>query len=144
MVTSSSDYSSSSSDEDSRIHVAKARASMDHAKNIINSMPLDELKASRDELLNRKAREEIIANYREKRRRVQRKMLESEERLRSRPDGVKADLQAECDEEDYWNVINGDLIEDEFSSSDSDSEKEFEGESLDDDDDDDESDDSDD
>ncbi|XP_026399999.1 protein bfr2-like [Papaver somniferum] len=176
MVSSSSDYSSSSSEEDSRISAAKVRANTDHAKKVINSTPLNKLKDARDELLKRKAREEIIAEYREKRRRIQRKTLETEERLRSRPDGVatdsdaeeeepvwepmerksrpypphreierqvKADLQAERDEEDYWDAIHGDLVEEEFSSSDSDSEKESEEDSSGDDDDD-ESDDSDD
>ncbi|XP_026400000.1 protein bfr2-like [Papaver somniferum] len=177
MVTSSSDYSFSSSEEDSKNPVAKARANTDHAKNIINNMSLNEIKDARDELLKRKAREEIIVEYREKRRRIQRKTLEAEERLRSRPDGVasdsdaeeeepvwepmehksspypphreierhvKADLQAERDEEDYWDAINGDLVEEEFSSLDSDSAKESEEDSSENDDDDDESDDSDD
>ncbi|XP_026419786.1 glutamic acid-rich protein-like [Papaver somniferum] len=175
MVSSSSDYSSSSSEEDSRTSTAKMRANTDHAKKVINSMPLDKLKAARDELLKRKAKEEAITEYREKRRRIQRKTHEAQERLRSRPYGVasdsyaeeeepvwepverksrpypphreteqqvKDDLQAECDEEDYWYAINGDLVEEEFSSSDSDSEKESEEDSSENDDDD-ESDDSD-
>ncbi|XP_026378394.1 nucleolar transcription factor 1-like [Papaver somniferum] len=104
-------------------------------------MPLKDLKVSRDELLKRKAREEIMDDYREKRRRIQRKILEAGEKLRSRPDG--ADLQAERDEEDYWDAIYGDLEEEEFPSSDSDSEKESEEDSMNDDDED-ESDDSDD
>ncbi|XP_026417064.1 nucleolar transcription factor 1-like [Papaver somniferum] len=175
MVTSSSsdyDYSSSSSEEYSKISAAKSRA-----KEIINSMPLDDLKVTRDELLKRKAREEIIADYREKRRRIQRKTLEAEEKLGSRPDGVasdsdaeeeepvwepmerrskpypphkeierlvKADLQDERDEEDHRDEIYGDLEEEKFPSSDSDSEKESEEDSMNDDDDDDEYDDSDD
>ncbi|XP_026442604.1 glutamic acid-rich protein-like [Papaver somniferum] len=60
---------------------------------------------------------------------------------------VKADLQDEYDEEDYWDAINGDLVEEEeFHSSDSDSAKEYDEDSTKDDDDadDDESDDSDD
>ncbi|XP_026410694.1 glutamic acid-rich protein-like [Papaver somniferum] len=176
MVSSSSDYSSSSYEEDSRTFAAKVRANMDHAKKVINSMPLDKLKSTHDELLKRKSREEAVAEYREKRRIIQRKTHEAEERLRSRPYGVasnsdaeeeepvwepmerksrsyppyreierqvKADLQDEHDEEDHWNAINGDLVEEEFSSSDSDSEKESD-EDYSEDDDDDESDDSDD
>ncbi|XP_026410563.1 glutamic acid-rich protein-like [Papaver somniferum] len=180
MVTSSSsdydyDSSSSSSEEDSKIYVSKARAKTDHAKEIVNSMPLNDLKVARDEFLKRKSREEIIVDYWEKRRRIQRKILEDEEKLRSRPDGiasdsyveeeepvwepmerrskpypphreierlVKADLQDERDEEDYWDAIYGDLKEEEFPSSDSDSEKESEEDYMDDDDN--ESDDSDD
>ncbi|XP_026451712.1 nucleolar transcription factor 1-like [Papaver somniferum] len=172
------DYSSSSSEEDSKISAAEARAKTDHAKEVINSMPLDDLKVARDKLLKRKSREEIIADYREKRRRIQRKILEAEEKLRSRPDGValdsdaeeeepiwepmerrsrpypsyreierlvEADLQAERDEEDYWDAMYRDLDEEKFPSSDSDSEKESEEDSMEDnDDDDDESDDSDD
>ncbi|XP_026459406.1 glutamic acid-rich protein-like [Papaver somniferum] len=176
MVSSSSDYSSSSSEKDSRTSAAKMRANTDHAKKAINSMPLDKLKDARDDLLKRKAKKEAIADYRVKRHRIQRKTQEAEERLRSRPYGVasesdveeeepvlkpmerkirpypphreierqvKADLQSECDEEDHWNTINGDLVEEEFSSSDSDSEKESEEDSSENDDDD-ESDDSDD
>ncbi|XP_026445703.1 transcription initiation factor TFIID subunit 11-like [Papaver somniferum] len=171
-----SDYSSSFSEEDSKISVDKARANADHAKEIINKMSLDELKAARDEILKRKERHEIINDYREKRRINQQKILKSEEKLRSRPDGVasnsdasdaeeefvwdlterksrsypphreserlvKDDFQDEYDEEDYWDAINGDIVEEEeFPSSDSDSEKESDEGSTEDDDDDDESD----
>ncbi|XP_026396276.1 glutamic acid-rich protein-like [Papaver somniferum] len=172
MVSSSNDYSSSSSEEDSRTFATKVRTNKDHAKKVINSMPLDNMKSTRDELLERKSREEAIAECRENIHRIQRKTQEAEERLRSCLYGVasdsyaeeevpvwelielksrsypphreierhvKVDLQAERDEEDHWNAINGDLVEEEFSSPDSDSEKEY-----DEDDDDDESDDSDD
>ncbi|XP_026428470.1 uncharacterized protein LOC113324365 [Papaver somniferum] len=103
MVTSSSgdydyDSSSSSCEEDSKISAAKARAKTDHAKKIVNNMPLNDLKVSRDELLKRKSREEIIVDYREKRRRIQRKILEAEEKLGSRPDGVTSDSDAEEEE----------------------------------------------
>ncbi|XP_026399309.1 uncharacterized protein LOC113295167 [Papaver somniferum] len=159
MVTSSSDYSSSSSDEDSRIPLAKARANMDHAKKTINGMSLDELKAARDELLKRKDKEEITAEYREKKPSdsdpsdVEEEPWEPEER-RSRlypPHReiewqVKDDLQAACDEEDYLDAIYGDVEEEFPDDSDSDSEKESGEDSSedDDDDDDDESDDFDD
>ncbi|XP_026383737.1 prothymosin alpha-A-like [Papaver somniferum] len=155
MVTSSSDYSSSSSEEDSKIYAVKARAKTDHDKEIINNMPLDELKVARDELLKRKSREEIVADYREKRpsdsdAEEEESIWEPMER-RSRPYPphreierlVEADLQAERDEEDYWDGMYTDL-EKEFPSSDSDSEKESEEDSTEDDEDDDKSDDSDD
>ncbi|XP_026383579.1 calsequestrin-1-like [Papaver somniferum] len=169
MVSSSSDYSSSSSDEDFRIPMAKARV---HAK-----VPPYDPKFAHDDFLKRKEREEILAEYREKRRRIQRKKQEAEERLRSRPYGVasdsdaeeelvwrfperkskpypphreierqvKDDLQAERDEEDLLDAIDGDIEEEFPDDSDSDSEKESEEDSSEDDDDDDnESDDSDD
>ncbi|XP_026400029.1 prothymosin alpha-like [Papaver somniferum] len=138
-MTSSSDYSSSTSDEDSRIPLPKARANMDHDKKIINSMSLDELKAARDELLKKKKREEILDEYREKRRRIQRKTLEAEERLRSRPYGVASDSDAEEEEEELvWDLTehkNGDVEEEFLDDSDSDSEKESGEDSLEDDDD---------
>ncbi|XP_026433616.1 coiled-coil domain-containing protein 1-like [Papaver somniferum] len=104
MVTSSiSDYDSSSisCEEDYKISAAKARAKTDHAKEIVNSMPLNDLKVSHNDLSKRKSREEIIADYQEKRRRIQRKILEAEEKLRSRPDGVASDSNAE-EEEPVW------------------------------------------
>ncbi|XP_026428496.1 glutamic acid-rich protein-like [Papaver somniferum] len=101
MVSSSGDYSYSSSEEDSRTSATKVRANKDHAKKVINNMPLDKLKDARDKLLKRKEREEIIAEYQEKRRRIQRKKLEAEERLRSRLDGVASDSDVE-EEELLW------------------------------------------
>ncbi|XP_026451391.1 calsequestrin-1-like [Papaver somniferum] len=73
---------------------------------MINSMSLDRLKDARDELLKRKEREEILVEYREKRRRIQRKTQEAEERLRSRPNGVASDSDAEEEEEELvWDLI---------------------------------------
>ncbi|XP_026459951.1 histone deacetylase HDT1-like [Papaver somniferum] len=136
-----SDYSSISSEEDSKIFVAKSRANADHAKEIINRMSLDEMKAARGEILKRKERDEIIADYREKRRRNQQKILKAEEKLRSRPDGVASKTQML---QMPRKNSNSDLVEEEeFPSSDSDSEKESDEDSTEDDDDadDDESDD---
>ncbi|XP_026399856.1 glutamic acid-rich protein-like [Papaver somniferum] len=106
-------------------------------------MPLDELKVARDEILKRKERDEIIADYREKRQHKSRPYPPYREIERL----VKDDLHVEYDEEDYWDVINGDLVEEEeFPSSDSNSGKESDEDSTEDDDDadDDESDNSDD
>ncbi|XP_026383578.1 calsequestrin-1-like [Papaver somniferum] len=144
--------------------MAKARV---HAK-----VPPYDPKVAHDEFLKRKETEEILAEYREKRRRIQRKTQEAEERLRSRPYGVasdsdaeeeeeelvwrfperkskpypphrdierqvKADLQAERDEEDLLDAIDGDIKEEFPDDSDSDSEKESKEDSSEDDDDDD-------
>ncbi|XP_026396999.1 protein bfr2-like [Papaver somniferum] len=108
MVTSSSsdydyDYSSSSSDEDSKvpemkISVAKYRAKMDQS---LKKAKEDILKTARDRFSKRKDEDEIIAEYREKRLRIQRKWLAAQEKLRSRPDGVASDSYAE-EEEPVW------------------------------------------
>ncbi|XP_026435178.1 protein FAM50A-like [Papaver somniferum] len=113
MVTSSSsdyDYSSISSDEDSKvsetkISVEESRAKMDQslkkAKEAINDMSLDQLKTARDRFSKRIVEDEILAEYREKRLRIQRRRLVVEEKLRSRPDGVASNSDV-GEEEPVW------------------------------------------
>ncbi|XP_026447113.1 nucleolar transcription factor 1-like [Papaver somniferum] len=161
MVTSSSsdydyDYSSSSSDEDSKapemkIFAAESRAKMDQplkkAKEAINGLYLDQLKTARDRFSKRKAEDEIVAEYREKRLRIKRRRLAAEEKLRSHPDGIASDSDVEEEEpEEYWDAmyVDPDEREDFGDDSNSDSEEEIEEDSTEDDDGDDESDESDD
>ncbi|XP_026420228.1 glutamic acid-rich protein-like [Papaver somniferum] len=115
MVTSSSsdydyDYSSIPSDEDSKvpetkISAAESRAKMDQslkkAKEAINDMSLDKLKTARDRFSKRIAEDEMVAEYREKRLRIQRRRLAAEEKLRSLHDGVASDSDAK-EEEPIW------------------------------------------
>ncbi|XP_026410847.1 glutamic acid-rich protein-like [Papaver somniferum] len=112
IVTFSSDYSSSSSEEDSEIprpemktSSAEARAKMERSlkdtKEIINGMSLDRLKVVRYGFLKRKTEDEILYDYRQKRHRLQQKRLAAEEKLRSRADGIASDSDAE-EVESIW------------------------------------------
>ncbi|XP_026459919.1 uncharacterized protein LOC113360648 [Papaver somniferum] len=103
MVTSSSSgydyyYSSSSLEEDSKTFVAKSRAKTDHVKEMKHNMFLNDHKVTRDELLKRKAEDETLANYRQRRDRFQCRKLAAEEKLRSHADGVASDSDASEDE----------------------------------------------
>ncbi|XP_026399663.1 uncharacterized protein LOC113295547 [Papaver somniferum] len=123
MVTSSSSdydyyYSSSSFEEDSKTSVAKARSKTDHVKEMKQSMPLNDRKVTRDELLKRKADDEVLADYRQRRDRFQRRKLTAEEKLRSRADGVASESDASEDEPvdpderpDFVNIPNNDSEE---------------------------------
>ncbi|XP_026399690.1 glutamic acid-rich protein-like [Papaver somniferum] len=114
MVISSSDHSSSSSKEDSKtprpeikISTSEARAKIDRslkdAKEIINGTPLDFMKVVCDGFLKREAKDEKLATYQQKRRRLQRKRLEVEDEIRSRADGVASDSDAKV--ESVWEPI---------------------------------------
>ncbi|XP_026417317.1 ribosomal L1 domain-containing protein CG13096-like [Papaver somniferum] len=104
MVTSSNNdydyyYSSSSSEEDSKTYVAKARAKKDHVKEMKQNMPLNDRKVTHDELLKRKAEDEALADYRQRRDRFQRRQLAAEEKLRSCTDDVASDAS---EDEPVW------------------------------------------
>ncbi|XP_026396074.1 glutamic acid-rich protein-like [Papaver somniferum] len=98
IVSSSSDYSSSSSEEDSRIPVAKTRAKTNHAEESKPSVPLNNRRVTYAELMKRKAEDDRMDDCRRRRDRVQRRMLTSEDKLRSRADGVTSDSDASEDE----------------------------------------------
>ncbi|XP_026410741.1 glutamic acid-rich protein-like [Papaver somniferum] len=108
MVTpsSSSDYdyyySSSSSEEDYKTSASKDRSKMDQSskdsKKFMNGIYLDHSKASHDNFLKIKVEDEILADYRQERERLQRRKFAAEEKLRSRVDGVDSDSDASEDE----------------------------------------------
>ncbi|XP_026411141.1 uncharacterized protein LOC113306415 [Papaver somniferum] len=98
MVSSSSDYSSSSSEEDSRIPVAKTRAKKNRTEESKPSPPLNNHRVTYAELMKRKAGDDRMDDFRRRRDRVQRRVLAAEEKLRSRDDGVPSDSDASEDE----------------------------------------------
>ncbi|XP_026400003.1 mitotic apparatus protein p62-like [Papaver somniferum] len=113
LVISSSDHSSSSSEEDSKtprpemkISAAEARAKMDlsDAKEMINGMPLDRLKAFRDAFLKRESEDEKLATYQQKRRRLQQTRLSAEDETWSRANGVASDSN-EKEVEFVWEPV---------------------------------------
>ncbi|XP_026384405.1 glutamic acid-rich protein-like [Papaver somniferum] len=110
MVTSS-DHSSSSSEEYSDTSKPEMKSSADaradvaqylsDAGKLINYMPLDHLKVSRDWLSKREAEVEKLADY-QKRRRIQQTKLAAEDEIQSRANNVSSDSDAE-EIESIWN-----------------------------------------
>ncbi|XP_026396972.1 uncharacterized protein LOC113291685 [Papaver somniferum] len=98
MVSSSSDYSSSSSEEDSRIPVAKTRAKTNRAEESKPSAPLNNHRVTYAELMKRKVEDDRMDDYRRRRDRVQRRVLAAEEKLRSRAYDVTSDSDTSEDE----------------------------------------------
>ncbi|XP_026378174.1 glutamic acid-rich protein-like [Papaver somniferum] len=130
--SSRSDYdyyysSSSSSEEYSKTYAFKARAKMvqssKNAKKVMNGIHLDHSKVTHDNFLKRKAEDEMLDDYRQERERFQRRKFTAEEKLRSRADGVasdsdasedepveierlvEAELEAEREKEEYWDMM---------------------------------------
>ncbi|XP_026396091.1 glutamic acid-rich protein-like [Papaver somniferum] len=103
MVTSGSSdydcsYSSSSSEEDSRIPVAKTRAKKNRAEESKPSEPLNNHRVTYAKLMKRKAEDDRMDDYRRRRDRVQRRVLAAEEKLQSRADGVPSNSDASKDD----------------------------------------------
>ncbi|XP_026420174.1 glutamic acid-rich protein-like [Papaver somniferum] len=110
MVTSNSsssdydyEYSSSSSDEDSKvpemkISTTKSRAKMDHSAEMKCGVPLNNRRVTREELLKRKAEDDMLADRRQRRDQIQRQISAAEEKLQSRAEGVASDSDASEDE----------------------------------------------
>ncbi|XP_026399013.1 glutamic acid-rich protein-like [Papaver somniferum] len=167
MVTSSSsDYSSSSSKEDSKHFAVKARAKTNHAEGMKHNAP--DRRVTYDDLMKRKDEDDELDDRRRRRARIQHRISVADERLQSRAEGVasdsdasedepvwvplereikpdrrtgeiekmvQADLEAEREEEDYWDNYELDIHPDFVNIPDSDSDEELEENSTKDDDD---------
>ncbi|XP_026438265.1 transcription initiation factor TFIID subunit 11-like [Papaver somniferum] len=102
MVSSSSDYSSSSSEEDSRIPAAKTCAKTNRAKGSKPSAPLNNRTITYAELMKRKAEDDKVEDRRHRKGRIRRRILEDEEKRRFF-DGVPYDSDADAfEEETVW------------------------------------------
>ncbi|XP_026428516.1 uncharacterized protein LOC113324412 [Papaver somniferum] len=94
-------YSSSSSDEDSKAFVAKSQAKMNHAKRAKPSTPLNDQRFTYNELMKRKAEDDKIDDRQHRRDQIRRRVLATEENLRSQDDGVPSDSDA-SENEPVW------------------------------------------
>ncbi|XP_026447516.1 prothymosin alpha-A-like [Papaver somniferum] len=100
MVTSSiSDYSSSSSEEDSKYSAVKARAKTNHAEGMNHNAP--DRRVTYDAFMKRKAEDDDLDNRRRRRARIQHRISAADERLQSLAEGVASDSDA-SEEEPVW------------------------------------------
>ncbi|XP_026410842.1 ribosomal L1 domain-containing protein CG13096-like [Papaver somniferum] len=112
-TSSSSDYSSISSDEDSKAYAAKLRAKMNYVEGAKASIPLNDLRISYEELMKRKAQDDEMEDRRRRKDRIRRRIQAAEERRRF-VDGVPSDSDANASEEE---TIEAEL-EDEYEAED--------------------------
>ncbi|XP_026410761.1 glutamic acid-rich protein-like [Papaver somniferum] len=99
MVSSSSDYSSSYSEEDSRIPAAKTRAKTNCAEESKTSVPLNNRRVTYVELMKRKAEDDKAEDRQRRKDRIRRRILAAEEKHRF-VDGVPSDSDADAYEEE--------------------------------------------